>query len=147
MRLAIGLIAVVLLAAAMPVALSATLDESAEPETAVNETFTPSTGQPVVLDESERDDVLYNRTVTVYDSTDTLITQPNNYTWIQSNGTIDIQRNGQLDGEPSANITYGYAVATEDQVALQGLFSEIPQTLGLIIPVFIVLLFLRSLVG
>jgi len=147
MRLAIGLIAVVLLAAAMPVALSATLDESAEPETVVNETFTPSTGQPVVLDESERDDVLYNRTVAVYNSSDVLITQPNNYTWISSNGTIDIQRNGQLDGEPSANITYGYADATEDQVALQGLFSEIPQTLGLIIPVFIVLLFLRVLVG
>jgi len=85
--------------------------------------------------------------VNVYDSTDTLITQPGNYTWISSNGTIDIQRNGELDGEPSADITYGYQDATEDQVALQGLFAEIPQTLGLIIPVFIVLLFLRALVG
>jgi hypothetical protein len=146
MRLSLAVFVLVVLVAALPVAISGTLDESGTQQTVVNETFAPSTS-PTTLNESHRDDALYNRTVTVYNSSGVLITQPSNYTWHQGNGTIEATSGGELAGEPSANITYGYLDATEDQVALQGLFAEIPTMLAPVFILLLVLVYLRAVIG
>jgi hypothetical protein len=147
-RLVFGLFIVVIMLAAMTIGITSTLEHSAQGETVVNETFTPPSGKALVTyNESNRDDALYNRSVTVYNESDAVMTEPEDYEWLHTNGTLITNATGDLEGDASANITYGYLDSTETQIALSTLVGYLPSLFGLALPVLMVLVFLRYLVG
>lgn len=142
MRLAIALVGLVIMAAGALVVYHDVQRSVADPTTNVNETFTPDGPNVTTLSDSNLDLALYNETVTVYDSTGGLVEPGGNYSWLQRNGTIKTVNNSDLDSEPSANITYGYALQTEDQRRFGNLMTQLPRLLGLAFPFFGLVLFL-----
>lgn len=146
MRAAVAIFAVVILVGAVPVALSSTLEQSATGQTITNETFTPTGGTVTTLNESNRADVLYNESVTVYNDTDVRMTD-GNYTWFATNGTLKTTAGSQLADDPSGNVTYGYLDTTEDHLTLTAVFSTIPDAVGIALPILVAVVFIRALVG
>lgn len=142
MRVGIALFMVIILVALIPVGMQSTFQETGNYTTEVNETFTPDPGNVTTLNESNRNDVIYNDTVEVYNSSNYFVEQPNNYTWFEGNGTIKTNSTGALSTEPTANITYSYFATTAEHLLYLDLISLIPLVmpfLFFLIPVIIIL--------
>jgi len=147
-RLAVAFLIIAVTVAGGAAALDATLDGATTGQTVANETFDPGNGGRVTLDDSNRDDVLYNRSVTVFDTSGTSTTvaeEPDDYRWDDSNGTLIIDSSGSLAGDASANITYGYRVASKQAIGVQRITALLPQLFGLVLPLGLVLAFLAFL--
>lgn len=108
-------IAVILMAGvgAVQSAYRSSVSESQPETTVTNETFTVSEGSVTTLSESNRD-VVYNDTVTLRQN-GTVFDQSGNYSWLEANGTIQVQAGSGLTDGASANITYGYHVPENEQ--------------------------------
>jgi len=147
-RLAVAFLIIAVTVAGGAAALDATLDGATTGQTVVNETFDPGSGGRVTLDDSSRNGVFYNRTVTVFDSSGTSTTvaeEPDDYRWDDSNGTLVVNSSGSLAGDTEANITYGYRVAGEQTIGVQRITALLPQLFGLVLPLGLVLAFLAFL--
>lgn len=128
-------------------ALEAALEGAGENHLVVNETFTPAAGSVTQLDESERAGVYYDHNVTVYDETGSEMTAGTDYRWFPGNGTIKTLTGGGLDGDASANATYGFQVPSDEERAGAALLANIPSFLGLVLPFAAVVIFFAILRG
>lgn len=141
MRL-IALIAVAVLVLAGASAISSTLVQSGTQSQTVNETWTPDPGNVTVLDNSKITGAYYNQTVSVYDENGTPQTAGTDYVWYDSNGTVKALQSGGLDGDSSANITYGWSETSSEQRNFADTFAsgfEIAQLLILVLGAGLVL--------
>jgi len=146
-RSVVAVLALVILATAGVWGLQASLETAGQDQTVVNETWTPTAGSVTTLDESNRDGAYYDHNVTVYDTSGAEVDRGDDYRWYPGNGTVEAVAGGELDGDRSANITYGYQQTTGEQRAIAAALGRIPQFIGLIIPVAAVVLFLAFLRG
>lgn len=147
-RLAVAFMVVGMILAGGVTALEQSFSEAGNQQTVTNETFTPDGGNITTLSESNRDDVIYNRSVTIYDDsgTDTTVaSEPEDYRWFESNGTLKTNETGSLAGDSSANITYGYFDSTEQKIGAQQLTSFLPRLFGLMLPLGLVIAFIAFL--
>lgn len=82
--------------------------------TVVNETWTANTSNAVELTHSGKSGVVYNETVEVYDSTGAEVPD-SEYRWYSHNGTLRDKPGGTLTDGETADVTYGWANATNSQ--------------------------------
>jgi len=131
-RVIVAALVLAIVAAMGTVAFQAALTDSGDSTQHVNETFTPGNSGIVELDDSNLDNAYYNETgaVNVYDETDTLMSEPGDYEWIKSNGTIDVNATGDLSGDSYGNATYGYVQVSEEADEMQALLAQIPALIG-----------------
>jgi hypothetical protein len=141
----VAVVILVLLGAFGALSFQASLESGGQTQVVTNETFTPDASNITTLSESDRDDVVYarDRAVTVRDSNGTEMQPGSDYEWRRSNGSLRTVAGGDLDGEPSANITYSYAFIDDDQRLFASLLSRIPTILGLAAPALVIIIFLR----
>lgn len=149
-RLFVAFLVVAMALAGGVTALQQSFSEAGQYDTQVNETFDPSSADVIVLDESQRDDVIYNRSgdITVYNTTgtsDSVAQEPQDYQWNRNNGTLTINETGELDDDSSANVTYSYFNSSEQSIQTQQLTALLPRLFGLILPLGIVLAFIAVL--
>lgn len=122
--------------------------ETSRPHTdVVNETWTPDAGNVTQLDDSELADTTYDTNVTVRNSSDVVMENETDYEWIPSNGTIKTITGGDLDGESSANITYGYDSPTDFQQNQLSVWVELSAVARLLLWIFVPLMFLWGLMA
>lgn len=94
------------------------------PNTAIeNETWVPDAGNVTTLSDSNLERAYYDPAATVYDENKTLMDPAGNYTWYQSNGTIEATTGGDLDGDANATISYGYQQASTTSTGIATLFG------------------------
>jgi hypothetical protein len=145
MRAVIALLAIAVIAMGALVGFQAALADNASLSTVENETWTPDAGNVTTLNKSNLDAADYNETVTVRDSSGTVMSNETDYTWFDSNGTVKALTGGGLDGESEATISYGYERAPDAQVEMAQLMALIPNSAGALLPiiglVFLLLLF------
>lgn len=122
--------------------LEAALASGGDAVTVENETWTPDSGTVTQLDDSNQTGAFYDESVTVRDENGTLSDEGTDYEWFESNGTVKALSGGNLDGDSSATITYEYQQTSDEERALAGLLAWTPRLLGLVIPAFVVVLFL-----
>lgn len=134
MRIVIMFLVLAFCVAAAAPALSATLNEAGENERITNETFTPSAGSVTTLDQSSLSNTVYDDDVTVFDSSNNRVYEPDDFVWFESNGTIKTVAGGELDGDTSATVSYSYQQTTEQQRGFASMFSQIPRVMGLALP-------------
>lgn len=80
------------------------------------EAFDPGTNQTdVVLNESNRDGVYYDTTVSVTDENGSAMRPGIDYRWHESNGTLTVLDGGDLDGDTSGTIEYSLRIPSEQQ--------------------------------
>lgn len=125
--------------------------ESAGPHTDIqNESWTPNAGSTTSLDHSNVDSVFYDETVVVQNASGVHSTDGVDYEWYPSNGTIKTLSGGNLDGETTATITYGYSTPTHLQRQLASLWGNMLNLSAfmLVVPAIgLVVLALRTLGG
>lgn len=112
-----------------------------------DESWTPDAGNVTTLNHSNLEHTYYDETVTVHDSNGNLMDVGQDYVWYESNGTIKTVAGGDLDGETSATIDYGYQTTTSDDRALIKVVGIFPQVLGALVPLFGVAMLLIILNG
>lgn len=141
-RAVAAILAVIILAMVGVSGLEAALASGGDPVTVENETWTPDPGNVTQLDDSNQTGAYYDESVTVRDENGNLSEEGTDYEWFTANGTVKALSGGNLDGDTSATITYGYQQTSEEERALAGLLAWTPRLLGLVIPAFVVILFL-----
>lgn len=146
-RAIVAALALVVLAIGGAYMVEASLESAGDDTTITDESFTPSAGVVISLDESQRDGAYYSHNVTVYDENSTEMDPGTDYTWFVGNGTIKPLVGGDLANDASATITYGYQQTTERERSAAVLLSYIPQLLGLAIPAIGLVIFLAFLRG
>lgn len=146
-RALIAIIGIGVVAMAMLGGVQAGLESAGDERTVANETFTPDTGNVTVLNESNVDGVYYDDTVTVYDENNTRMQAGTDYEWLDSNGTVRTLGGGDLDGDSSATITYGYSDPSDTQESLATLLAMLPQMLAFALPLLGFLLVLIMISG
>lgn len=146
MRLIIVFIAIAVVAMGATVGIQATLEANQTTTSIDNETWTPDAPNITELQDSNLDGADYNDTVTVRNSSDVVMSNQTDYEWIEHNGTVRALSGGDLDGEPSANISYGYDRPPEDQLEMAHVIAHIPMVGGLML-LFVPFLFLLKLMG
>lgn len=139
-RVVVAVAILAVLAIGATLVFQGALESGAERTDNVNETWTPSAGSVTTLDDSNLSRAYYDRNVTVYDELGDEVERGTDYEWFQTNGTVKAVSGGELDGDSSANITYGYDRASEDQQNMVALLSELPTVLALALPVVLVFL-------
>jgi len=146
MRAIFAIFAIAILAIAGVQLFSSSLAASGDQIVVSNETFQPDAGDVTQLEQSNRP-VFYNRSVAVADENGNRSIEGQDYRWIQDNGTVEALPGGNLEGDNSATITYGYRRSADgaEQAAVR--LSTIPQTLGLLLPVGAVVFLLVALRG
>lgn len=110
--IAVILVAITLLAGAGVVHYSLS---NTGAQTTYTESFTPTSGDTITFNESERDDVYYDTAVNVTGENDAVMQQGVDYNWHQSNGTLTVISGGDLEDDSSANIEYGLRVPSDQQ--------------------------------
>lgn len=146
MRLIIAFLAVAVIAMSGIAGFQAALGGTATETVVENETWEPVPGNITTLNDSELNGAEYNDTVTVRDSNATTMTDGTDYEWYDGNGTVKAIEGGGLDGEPNATITYDYTRPDEEQLAIAGILSHIPQVMGFVL-VLAPLVFLLKVAG
>lgn len=146
-RAIVAALALIILAISGAYAVEASLESAGDDHTITNESFTPTADTVIALSESNRGRAYYNHNVTVYDDTTTEMDPGTDYTWFVGNGTIKPLSGGDLAGDTSATITYGYQLPSEREQTMATLLSYIPQLLGLFIPAIGLIIFLAFLRG
>lgn len=146
MRVILTILGIIILSMVGFIAIQGVWQENEELTTIENETFTPANATNITaLNDSNLPAADYNSTVTVRDSTDTVMDNGTDYRWIEHNGTVQTVKGGGLDGESSANITYGYRRPPDDIAGWGWALAHIPKTAGFVAPlfalVFLILLF------
>lgn len=111
-----------------------------------NESWTADIGNITTLTQSNRQNAVYDDTVTVRDNTSTILESSGNYTWFSRNGTIRAD-GGELSQGENANITYNWSQPTTTQntnrAVVVNLFSAILQPWVILLAfVFFVAVFL-----
>lgn len=151
MRALIILLAVAMLVLVGAAAANSALTTAGQHETIVNETFTPDSGNITTLNQSNRVDCcIYDRTVTVYDEKGSLAVNQTDYRWYPSNGTIKTLSGGELDGDNSATITYGFSTPTALSKGIAGVFAsgfDVAALMVFVLGAGVVLIGIRSLGG
>lgn len=147
MRIIITVIGLVILASMGVMAFQTTLENAGENEIEVNETFTPSIGSAVELDNSKLNGAYYDEDVTVYNSSDDLMTEGTDYEWYTSNGTIEALSGAGLADGGDGNITYSWQQTTEEQRTFAAMLAQIPNFIGYALPLGILFMFLAFLRG
>lgn len=139
---------VLALIAAMGItAIQGSLEEAGDDELVENETFTPNAGSVTTLDDSDQANTYYDDEVTVRDSSGTVMEEGTDYEWFVGNGTVKTIQGGALDGEPSANITYGYQETTAQQRGIARTIAQIPRVTGILLPIAAVFMVLAAFRG
>jgi len=146
-RVIVAVFALAILGMMGVAAFDAALDDVGEDTQIVNESFTPVGGDVTELSESNKNTVYYDTSedIRVFNATDVKMSEPGDYEWIQSNGTIVTNSSGDLAGDPSANISYGYNDVTEEQDTLASLAALIPQLIGPLV-LFMLILFMGAFI-
>lgn len=134
-RLAIVIVVVAVLAAGGAIAMDDATEDTTSLTTVENESFTPENGSND-LENSNLEGAYYGNesTVTVYNNS-SVVEPSGNYSWQQSNGTVDVENQSYLDNRSSANISYEYREPSERKLALVRIMSVAlgPLAEGLII--------------
>lgn len=133
---------IIIIAVAGVAGLEAALESGGDDVTVENETWTPDPGNVTQLDDSNIEGAYYDEDVEVRDENGNLSEEGTDYEWFAGNGTVKALSGGNLDGDAEATITYGYSETTAEQRQLAGMLGLIPQALGILFPVFVVILFL-----
>lgn len=108
-------------------------DQSAQQAITIeNETWSPDPGSVTTLDESNREYAEYDATVTVRDENGTNSAADADYRWYQSNGTVMALSGGNLDGDASAVITYGYDQSSAEQDMIATTTAQLAGVSGII---------------
>lgn len=142
MRALIMLLMVGVFAAMAVTALSASLEQAGDDTTITNESWSPTAGSVTTLDDSNIDDAYYDESVTVYDDTNDVMSEGDDYIWYPGNGTVKTVTGGALDGDTSATITYGYQLTTDEQQGMASMLAQVPNAVGLAMPAFILIFLL-----
>jgi hypothetical protein len=129
MKGAVGaIIAVVVVAAALLIGvgvLQASLSNTGT-HYEYTEDFDPGTNQThVTLNESSQNGVYYDASVNVTGENASVMRPGLDYTWHESNGTLTVLDNGNLDGDATATITYGLRIPSEQQKTTIGNLGQI----------------------
>ncbi len=128
-------------------AIQGGLEEAGDDELVENETFTPSAGSVTTLDDSKQDNTYYDEEVVVRDENGTIVDEGTDYEWFVGNGTIKTLSGGELAGDSSADITYGYQQTTAEQRGIAGALGQMPRVIGLALPLAAVFLVLAAFRG
>jgi hypothetical protein len=148
MRLILGLLIIAIFGLVVLGGTQAALTSAAESFTNTNETWTPNAGSVTALDDSKLDGADYEETVTVYNSSDVLMSNQTDYTWFAGNGTIKALSGGDLDGEASATVSYNYTRPPADARRAGTIAAQLPRLMGalaLLIPVVLFFALIRGL--
>lgn len=129
----IALIALAVIIVGGAAAVDSAFVASGEQTTITNESWTPDAGNVTTLNNSHLSGVVYDRNVTVYDENGTEMTASTDYRWFQANGTVKALTGGGLDGDSTANITYGYADVSTPAQNAASLFGHSFQVAQLLI--------------
>lgn len=144
-RAVVAVLVLILLAATGVAGLEAALETAGDNVVVENETWEPDAGNVTQLSDSNRTGAYYDENVTVYDENGNLSEPGSDYEWFPGNGTVKALQGGNLDGDTSATITYGYQQTTQEQRNLAGMLGLLPQVIGILAPVFLFVLFLLFL--
>jgi len=147
MRAIIALVGIALFALIGVIGMNAALANNTSTTSITDEDWTPDAGNITELNKSNLEAADYNETVTVRDSTGTVMSNETDYTWFDGNGTVKATVGGGLDGESEATISYGYERAPDDQVELAVTLSQLPASAGAILPFGVILIFLLLFKG
>lgn len=142
-RVVIGFVVLAILGVVAAAGFQAGISTAGNDKIVDNETFTPDPGNVTELDESNRDNAQYDAEVDVYNSSGVEVNETDDYEWLPRNGTIRTVQGGALDGESSANITYGFTAIGETEREQARLLSHVPMAIGLALPIFALILFAR----
>lgn len=145
MRVILAIVVIAVFAMLAPMGFDAIISENKERTDITNETWTPDAGNITELEDSNLEAAEYDQTVTVHDENDTEMTDGTDYEWFHDNGTVTALKGGDLDGDSSANITYGYDRPPAEQVTMSSILAQIPAVTGMLLPLG-ALLFLLLLV-
>lgn len=111
----------------------------------------PAGGGLVSLEQSNRQNVFYRGTVTVYNENGNLTVEGTDYIWHQDNGTLEVLAGGELDGVNNAEIDYGYDVPTVERREAAETWGKtqdaVVKPLLIIVPMAILFLAFGRLVG
>lgn len=141
-RAVAALFVIIIIAVTGVAGLEAALESGGDSITVENETWTPDAGNVTTLDDSNITGAYYDEDVTVRDENGNLSDEGVDYEWNEGNGTVKALQGGNLDGDSSATITYGYQETTNEQRQLAGMLGLIPRALGVLLPVFVFIIFL-----
>lgn len=139
-RAVVAIFALIVLALVGSYAVDATLETTGENVTVEGEEWTPDAGNVTNLTESHVDGAYYDHEVTVRDEGSVTVTEGEDYLWFVGNGTIYTVEGGDLDGDTSATIDYGYRLPTDQQRQFATLLAWFPRIIAVIIPVFVFVL-------
>lgn len=114
-RLLLTAVAVAVIVLAGAAAVDAGIHEVGQKET-FDESFVPDAGNVTELNHSNLDSVryYYESNVTVRNGSGVVMAPGADYEWFRSNGTVLTVTGGRLDGDASADITYGYRVTSDE---------------------------------
>jgi hypothetical protein len=146
MRIVIAVALLLILAGGATVAYQSALEEGGEQTALDNESWSPDAGNVTTLSDSGLD-VFYDETVDVRDSNGNTMEAGVDYEWFATNGTVKALSGGDLDGESTAYIDYGYSNPTEQQRERAALLSNLPTVIGIAIPGVAALILFGRFVG
>lgn len=145
---AVAAVAIMIFAIGGLYVYDATVQDSRHDITIDNESFTPNASDGVErFDNSELERADYDETVDVFDANESEIEQSGNYTWHDSNGTLSVVSNSQLDNESNATITYGYLGQTLDQTKVSNVLIDSQELVRVLIIVAGAMMLLTALVA
>jgi len=139
-RAVVAIFALMVLALVGTYAVDASLENAGENVTNQGESFTPDAGNVTNLTDSHIDGAYYDHEVTVTDENGNPSQNGTDYIWFVRNGTIKTITGGNLDGDTTATIDYGYRLPTDQQRQFATLLALLPQVIAVIIPVFVFVL-------
>lgn len=146
-RALVAIFALIIVAAGGVYGLEAALQTAGDDRTITRESFTPDPDVVIELDNSNRDNVYYDRQVAVFNNSDVRMVEGVDYIWFHENGTIKPLSGGNLASDVNGEITYNFSVPTESQRGLTSILGLLPQVIGLVIPAFVVVIALAFLRG
>lgn len=88
--------------------INAAVKASGPATTVSGENFTPNAGNITELSQSNVKTAIYDRQVVVLDEDGTRMLEGNDFVWYEDNGTLMTIEGGDLDGDTTASISYGY---------------------------------------
>lgn len=144
-RAVVAVFAIAILAFMGFTMFDASFADAGTQERVINESFNASQSGYIVLNQSNLNDVTYDHHPTVYNESDTIMDEGEDYLWNSSDATINATQSGRLSGDNNSSITYSWRRVTEEQERLTNLLSIIPSNIGLILVALFAVLFLMFL--
>ncbi len=107
--------------------------------TSIEESFTTgSVGDTVVLNESNREGVFYDRDVTVTNDTGERMIQGTDFEWDDRNGTLTVESDS-LASQSNATIDYGYNTPNESQRMVASWMGMLTGNLATFLPLLMII--------